>query len=128
MFDTKLVSAKTSSVTSKISRIGWYTWPYFPLIAALMLALLLRVILIIHAGGVMDGDEALVGIQAEHILHGERPIYFYGQAVMGSLEAYLIVSVWTVSLARAASRTNNNSSQFVSPSSSWIDFPDTILS
>ncbi len=96
MFDTKLVSAKTSFVTSKISRISWYTWPYCPLIAALMLALLLRVILIIHAGGVMDGDEALVGIQAEHILHGERPIYFYGQAVMGSLEAYLIASLFAI--------------------------------
>jgi len=70
MFDTKLVSAKTSSVTPKISRISWYTWPYCPLIAALMLALLLRVILFIHAGGVMDGDEALVGVISSHLTQG----------------------------------------------------------
>jgi hypothetical protein len=62
------------------------------------------VYLVIHTHGVIDGDEALVGIQAQHILKGERPIYFYGQAYMGSLEAYLVAvlfmlagsSVWTL--------------------------------
>jgi hypothetical protein len=98
MNDTQLVSTKTLSIsdTSTHSRIVWSIWPYFPLIVALLLALLVRAILIIHAGGVMDGDESLVGIQAEHILRGERPVYFYGQANMGSLEAYLIACLFAI--------------------------------
>jgi hypothetical protein len=75
-----------------------------PLWICLLLALAVRVLLVIHTNGVIDGDEALVGIQAQHILQGERPIYFYGQAYMGSLEAYLMAlifliagsSVWTL--------------------------------
>lgn len=37
----------------------------------------------------IEGDEALVGIQAEHILHGDFTLYFYGIPYLGSLEAYL---------------------------------------
>src|SRR5579863_2159176 len=49
-------------------------WLYF------ILAIILRAWLVIHTNGVIDGDESLVGIQAEHILRGEVPLYFYGQA------------------------------------------------
>ncbi len=38
----------------------------------------------------LHGDEAVVLLMARHILQGERPVYFYGQAYMGSLDAYLI--------------------------------------
>jgi hypothetical protein len=37
----------------------------------------------------LDGDEAVLGIQAEDILRGAHPIYFAGQAYMGSWDAYL---------------------------------------
>ncbi len=50
--------------------------------------------LVIRTHGLVDGDEALVGIQAEHILRGELPIYFYGQPYMGSLEACFVALVW----------------------------------
>lgn len=36
-----------------------------------------------------NADEAVVGLMARHILQGERPIFFYGQAYMGSLDAFL---------------------------------------
>jgi hypothetical protein len=36
-----------------------------------------------------NADEAVVGIMARHILQGERPLFFYGQAYMGSLDAIL---------------------------------------
>src|SRR5258708_6547048 len=55
----------------------------------LLLALVVRVWLVARTNGVIDGDEVLVGVQAEHILRGALPIYFYGQPYMGSLEAYL---------------------------------------
>jgi hypothetical protein len=52
----------------------------------------------------MDGDEATVGIQAEHILRGEFPVYYYGQAYLGNIQAYVIAflflftgpSVWAM--------------------------------
>jgi len=75
---------------------SWYEWEYLPLLVSLVVTLLLRAWLITHAGGVLDGDEATVGVQAEHILHGERPVYFYGQANMGSLEAYLIALLFAI--------------------------------
>ena len=37
-----------------------------------------------------NSDEAIVGIMASHILSGEVPIFFYGQAYMGSLDSYLV--------------------------------------
>jgi hypothetical protein len=70
-------------------------WPLW-LWLCLFVALILRVWLVIHTNGVVNGDEALVGIQAEHIVRGERPVYFYGQAYMGSLEAYLIAFVFAI--------------------------------
>src|SRR5437763_3515189 len=59
---------------------------------ALGIALVVRVLLIARAPGILDGDEALVGIQAERIAAGAEhplPVFFYGQPYMGALEAYL---------------------------------------
>lgn len=64
-------------------------WLLSPLWLCLLLAVIIRVVLIVRTHGTLDGDEALLGIQAEHILQGERPIYFYGIAYFGSLEAYV---------------------------------------
>jgi len=44
-----------------------------------------------------NGDEAIVGLMARHILvDGARPIFFYGQAYMGSLDAYLVAAGFTL--------------------------------
>ncbi|GHO53216.1 ArnT family glycosyltransferase [Ktedonobacter robiniae] len=71
-------------------RIFSLLWP------CLLVALGLRIFLVVHTHGVIDGDEALVGIQAQRILHGDFPVYFYGQAYMGSLEAYLIAILFAL--------------------------------
>ena len=34
-----------------------------------------------------NGDEAIVGLMARHILEGEIPVFYYGQEYLGSLEA-----------------------------------------
>ena len=39
-----------------------------------------------------NSDEANVGLMARHILMGERPVFFYGQAYMGSLDAFLVAA------------------------------------
>ena len=36
----------------------------------------------------------MVGLQAEHILRGDRPVYYFGQAYMGSLEAYIVAFIF----------------------------------
>jgi len=47
--------------------------------------------LILAAGAVpFNADEAVVALMAKHILAGERPVFFYGQAYMGSLDAWLV--------------------------------------
>lgn len=56
-----------------------------------------------------NSDEAVVGLMARHILQGERPIFFYGQAYMGSLDAFLVAGgfaifgqqVWVIRLIQA---------------------------
>jgi hypothetical protein len=68
----------------------WYAFLLSPLWLCLLLALAVRIFLIIRSQNFLDGDEALIGIQAQRILHGELPIYDYGQPYMGSLEAYLM--------------------------------------
>jgi len=65
-----------------------------PLTACLLLAVIVRVWLIVHTNGVIAGDEAEVGFQAEHILHGEHPLYYYGQPYMGSLQMYFIAGIF----------------------------------
>src|SRR5947209_6078844 len=50
----------------------------------------LRVILIGNGWPLTNSDEAILGLQALHILHqGELPIFASGQNYMGTLEAYL---------------------------------------
>jgi 4-amino-4-deoxy-L-arabinose transferase-like glycosyltransferase len=82
---------------------GWI-W----LLAAVVLAGGLKLSLL--AAGVVpfNSDEAVVALMARHILQGERPIFFYGQAYMGSLDAWLVAagfrlfgeSVWVIRLVQ----------------------------
>ncbi len=67
-----------------------------PLMIALVCDVLARAVLIVRTNAMIDGDEGLVGIQAERILHGQFPIYFYAQPYMGSLEAYLAAALFSV--------------------------------
>jgi hypothetical protein len=56
-----------------------------------------------------NADEAVVALMAKHILQGERPLFFYGQAYMGSLDAILVAGgfalfgaqVWVVRAVQA---------------------------
>ena len=56
-----------------------------------------------------NSDEAIVGLMARHILNGQWPAFFYGQAYMGSLDASLAAlgfailgeAVWVIRLLQA---------------------------
>jgi hypothetical protein len=85
-------------------RWRWLRFLRSPLWICLLIALLIRVWLLVHTRGVIAGDEALVGLQAENILRGQLPVYYYAQPYLGSLEAYFAallfaiagISVWTL--------------------------------
>jgi hypothetical protein len=49
----------------------------------------LRLAVIASPLGEIDGDEAVVGLMARHIAFtGERPVFYWGQPYLGSLEAF----------------------------------------
>lgn len=51
----------------------------------------IRTVLLLFDRFPFNADEAIVALMARHILlNGERPIFFYGQAYMGSLDAFLV--------------------------------------
>lgn len=60
------------------------------MIMILLIALVGRVILLASGSVSFHSDEAIVALMARHITQGERPTFFYGQAYMGSLDAWLI--------------------------------------
>ena len=43
-----------------------------------------------------NSDEAIVGLMANHILKGENPTFFYGQAYMGSLDGYIVAGFFAL--------------------------------
>jgi 4-amino-4-deoxy-L-arabinose transferase-like glycosyltransferase len=55
-----------------------------------------------------NADEAVVALMARHILQGKFPVFFYGQAYMGSLDAFLVAGgfalfgehVWVIRLVQ----------------------------
>ena len=75
--------------TAALRRIG-------PLVVIAVLALALKVALLAADAVPFNSDEAIVALMARHILQGERPAFFYGQAYMGSLDAFLIAGACTL--------------------------------
>jgi len=49
-----------------------------------------------HGAFPFNADEAVVALMARHILQGEKPVFFYGQAYMGSLDAFLVAAAFSL--------------------------------
>ncbi|TFH35572.1 MAG: hypothetical protein E4G99_06995 [Anaerolineales bacterium] len=56
----------------------------------LLLGAIWKLVLLAGHAFPFNADEAIVGLMGRHILSGANPIFFYGQAYMGSLDAYLV--------------------------------------
>ncbi len=75
---------------------------------ALIVAAGLKIGLLLADRVPFNADEAIVALMARHILQGARPIFFYGQAYMGSLDAFLVAAgfalfgqqVWVIRLVQ----------------------------
>jgi hypothetical protein len=71
------------------------TWKQsIPLVLALLAAAALKGGLLLAGAIPFNSDEAVVALMARHILLGERPLFFYGQAYMGSLDAWLVAGAF----------------------------------
>ena len=67
------------------------------LAAALLVGLALRLAVMASPLGEIDGDEAVVGLMARHIAFlGERPVFYWGQPYLGSLEAFTAAPLFRV--------------------------------
>jgi 4-amino-4-deoxy-L-arabinose transferase-like glycosyltransferase len=64
------------------------------LMIALIVAVALKAVLLALDTVPFNADEAVVALMARHILQGERPVFFYGQAYLGSTDAWLIAGAF----------------------------------
>jgi 4-amino-4-deoxy-L-arabinose transferase-like glycosyltransferase len=69
-------------------------WLRLPVV--LLVAAGLRLGLLVAGVVPFNADEAVVGLMARHILQGERPVFFYGQAYLGSLDAWLVAGAFVL--------------------------------
>jgi 4-amino-4-deoxy-L-arabinose transferase-like glycosyltransferase len=93
------------------SASGWLNsrWPTLLAVTALLIAAGFKFVLLWLNRMPFNADEAVVALMARHIFQGERPIFFYGQAYMGSLDASLVAAgfylfgehVWVIRLVQA---------------------------
>jgi 4-amino-4-deoxy-L-arabinose transferase-like glycosyltransferase len=68
----------------------------------------LRSILLLFQVVPFNSDEAIVALMARHITQGAMPVFFYGQAYMGSLDAFLVAGgflifgehIWVIRLVQ----------------------------
>jgi 4-amino-4-deoxy-L-arabinose transferase-like glycosyltransferase len=84
-------------------------WPTLLFVTGLFVAAGFKFALLALNRVPFNADEAVVALMARHILQGERPVFFYGQAYMGSLDAFLVAAgfrlfgeqVWVIRLVQA---------------------------
>ena len=69
---------------------------YFILLAILLVAVSWKIFLLAKDVIPFNSDEAIVALMARHILAGERPVFFYGQVYMGSLDAFLVAAGFSI--------------------------------
>jgi 4-amino-4-deoxy-L-arabinose transferase-like glycosyltransferase len=69
---------------------------WIALVGALLVSAVLKTWLVLVEAVPFNADEAIVALMARHILSGARPAFFYGQAYMGSLDAWLVAGAFAL--------------------------------
>jgi 4-amino-4-deoxy-L-arabinose transferase-like glycosyltransferase len=65
-----------------------------PLLIVLGIALIARIALLASGAVSFHSDEAVVALMARHLIDGARPVFFYGQAYMGSVDAWIVAAAF----------------------------------
>lgn len=89
----------TRTASWRVTVAGWHAWVLRHAdglaLAILGGAFAWRVLLAALGWPATDSDEGTMGLMARHIAYaGAHPIFFYGQAYMGALEAYLAAALF----------------------------------
>lgn len=88
-----VTAAHNGGESTTLSRARrWVSAHRFPLLAGaiILAAVVIRATLVAAGWPGTDSDDATMGLMAKHILtRSEFPIFFWGQAYMGTIEAYL---------------------------------------
>jgi hypothetical protein len=79
-----------STFARRLSQLSDLSWRYLFLAGAFVAGLALRLYILPIFRVPLDSDEAIFLLMARHILNGDRPLFFYGEAYGGSFDAYLI--------------------------------------
>ncbi|MGN9775508.1 hypothetical protein ACTMS0_06995 [Micromonospora sp. H33] len=80
-----------------LPRARWSRLPDALALLAILAGVAYRLGLLLHATPPTNSDEATMGLAALHIAQGrEFPVWFYGQAYMGTLEAYLAAPLFAL--------------------------------
>jgi 4-amino-4-deoxy-L-arabinose transferase-like glycosyltransferase len=75
-------------------------------LAGLAAGTALRVWILLSSQGALDADEAVWGLMAMHVLHGQVPTFFWGQAYGGSGETLVTAALfWIFGRSTAALKT-----------------------
>ncbi len=82
---------QTTVVERAFPRAEWITC-----IALMTIAMFFRIYVLTTVLAHIDSDQAVLGIMAYHIQMGDRPVFYYGQPYMGSLEAYMAAGIFHV--------------------------------
>ncbi len=61
-----------------------------------LLSIAYKLVLLAFNAVPFNGDEAIVALMARHILQGERPVFFYGQAYLGVTDPWLIAASFSI--------------------------------
>src|SRR5438105_1993278 len=87
----KVTRDTAEAARATATRINWGIC-----VALMVIAALFRIYLMNTVFAHVDSDQAVLGLMAYHIQAGARPVFFYGQAYMGSLEAYLAAPLFSL--------------------------------
>ncbi|NJP33538.1 hypothetical protein [Micromonospora thermarum] len=80
-----------------LPRARWSRLPDALALVAVLAGVAYRLGLLLHDTPPTNSDEATMGLAALHIAQGrEFPVWFYGQAYMGTLEAYLAAPLFAL--------------------------------
>jgi len=89
------VVADASTTMTRESPFTW--WLLAVIVGGVLAGVVLRVVLLRGPTGVLDSDEAVVGLMARHILHQHEVATFYwGQNYGGSFTAMVMAAVFAV--------------------------------
>lgn len=71
-------------------------WAGAALVVVLLVAVVVRLLVLAQSRFIGDGDEAITGVMAKHIMEGERPVFTYGLTYMAPTEAYFTALLYAL--------------------------------